>query len=1116
MAQKSTIEGVVSNAEKDFISYANVYLKKTRIGATTDENGHFHIEIPNSIHLPFADTILVSYVGYEKYYLPIYVQKGTKKIEMELQPTVLKEVIVKSLPDFSADKIVKLALRNKKKNYSNSASFTKGFYREVIKENGKNIELNEAVLNIKYDKYNDSKNVIKDGFKAFYLKRKTLNSSFTPFYHLIWIPSYVHPINDQVKIISSRRSLNLSKYKIDASPVGGPTDLLALDKLKYGYDFLDKSMLKKYNYSKRGLEVKNGEKCYVIEFTPRSSEIKSFHQTLNKKMKYAVYQGLLYIAVNNYTVVHFKYQFVNYFPIEKYGWDNLHVIVDVDYQKYEEKWRLNKVTVHQDKIQQLKNTAVLYECNRNLEFLEEIKNPNKITQNEDSIFYITYTDKIRNFSHSYDSLFWRNYEKNESYKSVSEVVLQDLESTGYSLEKQFQSLNIPINKIEQPVAKKKITQRVYHKDTLIDNYQWMKDVEEEDFVDYLKLENQYFEEVSFKLEKEAKAFILKYNNLFDVSDNSKQMIYRIDDRRIVFEQNSNGNNCVYVFNKDSTKTFLFNMDSIKKGKTNFKLSKISFSPNGKFYSYSYSEKGDIVHTVNIFKVRSDSLIGTLKNKYYHTWINDSILLYLAYNEIKEGKMIKSYNINNNQHDLVYSVKPEEANQLELYKSNSNEYVIINNGNESSFFLKMNSLHIHHFNFLDKYDRVYNVNHWKGEYFYCIAEKKSKFYVLQLSPSDEKEVIIYESDKPILDLELRNHFLAVNEYNIIANQLKIINLHTKKERLISFRENFYDVSFNLNDVPKDSSIIIEYSSPIEPYIKYEVNVFSGEKKILEKRKLVPNLSKEFEKSYKITLDYAVNNGVKIPITLFYNEKTIENGVKGVFLQAYGAYGISISPDFSSRNKTLVDLGYVYAFAHVRGGGELGNQWYEDGILLNKKNTFEDYISSAKYLKQKFSLSASQMTGYGISAGGMIMGYAATKHPDLFGTLIFDHPYLDVLNTMLTPSRSQTIGEYEEVGNPEDTTYYKYIKSYSTYQNIKKQDYPNLLFLGGYYDVQTPIYQIANCVAKFRENNTSKSLILFHTDFKSGHAGNVNIVNYGKQLSLQYGLMQYDTIISKDKK
>jgi len=227
--------------------------------------------------------------------------------------------------------------------------------------------------------------------------------------------------------------------------------------------------------------------------------------------------------------------------------------------------------------------------------------------------------------------------------------------------------------------------------------------------------------------------------------------------------------------------------------------------------------------------------------------------------------------------------------------------------------------------------------------------------------------------------------------------------------------------------------------------------------------------------------------------------------GLILKVYGAYGDIMSEGFSSENAILANEGFTIAYAHVRGEKILGNQWYLDGKLDNKENSFNDYIACAEYLIKTKYTTSDWLVGYGNSAGGLVVGAAINKRPELFNTVILDHPYLDVLTTMMNDSLPLTTDEYKEWGNPNDKEVFNLIKSYSPYQNIKEQAYPNVVLIAGYNDYQTPYWQVAKYAARLRKCNTGNNSILFKTDFLSGHIGSTTGKEWLKELSFQYAFV-----------
>jgi oligopeptidase B len=308
------------------------------------------------------------------------------------------------------------------------------------------------------------------------------------------------------------------------------------------------------------------------------------------------------------------------------------------------------------------------------------------------------------------------------------------------------------------------------------------------------------------------------------------------------------------------------------------------------------------------------------------------------------------------------------------------------------------------------------------------------------------------------------------------EIKYKRKNETKWEEIDFKNKIFNASIQYIEADK---IKIYYANPRTPRTQFEFDLASA---ILTKTtKIKQGINSLYFKTERLWAKS--KDGVKIPITL---SKCLspKKKHKGLILKAYGAYGnIPRGNTFSAEDAILLNDGFTIAYAHIRGSSTMGNQWYLDGKLLNKENAFNDYIACAEYLIKKKFTTAKLLIGYGHSAGGLIMGTVINRRPELFNTVILDHPYLDVLTTMMNDSIPLTTDEYKEWGNPKEKEVYEYIKAYSPYQNIKKQKYPNLLFIASSNDYQTPVWQIAKYVAKLREYNVGKNSILFKTDIGS---------------------------------
>lgn len=302
--------------------------------------------------------------------------------------------------------------------------------------------------------------------------------------------------------------------------------------------------------------------------------------------------------------------------------------------------------------------------------------------------------------------------------------------------------------------------------------------------------------------------------------------------------------------------------------------------------------------------------------------------------------------------------------------------------------------------------------------------------------------------------------------------------------IAFDDPAYVTWLAYNPEPETSRLRYGYSSMTTPDTLFELDMDTGERRVLKQTE-VPGFDSGCYQSEHLWI--TARDGVEVPVSLVYHQKYFRKGQNPLLVYGYGSYGSSIDADFSSSRLSLLDRGFVYAIVHVRGGGELGQQWYEDGKFLKKRNTFNDYLDACDALLKLGYGSPSLCYGMGGSAGGMLMGVAINERPELFHGVIAQVPFVDVLTTMLDESIPLTTGEFEEWGNPQHIEYYDYMKSYSPYDNVNAQDYPHLLVTTGLHDSQVQYWEPAKWVAKLRELKTDEHLLLLCTDMDSGHGG-----------------------------
>jgi oligopeptidase B len=366
-----------------------------------------------------------------------------------------------------------------------------------------------------------------------------------------------------------------------------------------------------------------------------------------------------------------------------------------------------------------------------------------------------------------------------------------------------------------------------------------------------------------------------------------------------------------------------------------------------------------------------------------------------------------------------------------------------------------------------------------------------------------EVIPHRDDVLLEEFEIFNNFLVLNERKNGLTQLRIINWEDKAEYYLDFGEETY-VAYIADNPEFDTNLLrYSYSSLTTPWSTFDYNMNTKEKKLLKQEEVLGDFDPN---NYHAERLYATaTDGTKVPISLVYRKGLEKNGNNPCLLYGYGSYGYSTDPIFYSAGLSLLDRGFVYAIAHIRGGQEMGRYWYEDGKLLKKKNTFTDFIACAEHLIAQKYTNPSKLFALGGSAGGLLMGAVVNLRPDLFKGIIAEVPYVDVVTTMLDSSIPLTTSEYDEWGNPANKEYYDYMLSYSPYDNVEAKDYPAMLVTTGLQDSQVQYFEPAKWVAKLRDMKTDHNVLLLKTNMEAGHSGVSGRFRQYKETALTFAFM-----------
>jgi oligopeptidase B len=403
---------------------------------------------------------------------------------------------------------------------------------------------------------------------------------------------------------------------------------------------------------------------------------------------------------------------------------------------------------------------------------------------------------------------------------------------------------------------------------------------------------------------------------------------------------------------------------------------------------------------------------------------------------------------------------------------------------------------------------YHVAHSGGSFFILTNEDAFNFRVLEASlanPSRERwtELIAHRPAVKIESIDAFEHHLVVIEREDGVRRLRVVDLRTRDSHLVAFEEPVYTVSLERNPVYRTKTVRLAYSSLTTPRTVYDYDMDARRRLLLKRDPVLGGFDPSDYQSERVHASAV--DGTRVPITLVYRKDTPRDGTAPLLLYGYSAYGVSIEPHFVSNRLSLLDRGVIFAIAHARGGGALGRAWYEKGRRLYKRNTFTDYLACADFLVARGYTRAGSIICYGGSAGGMLVGTVVNMRPDLWRAAVAVVPFVDVLNTMMDETLPLTVIEYDEWGDPTDKKHYEYIRSYSPYDNIRRQEYPAMLVLSGFHDRRVHYWEPAKWVAKLRAWKTDDNPLLLRTRMHEGHKGASGRYDYLKDVALEYAWM-----------
>ncbi|MFQ6007695.1 MAG: S9 family peptidase [Candidatus Zixiibacteriota bacterium] len=668
-----------------------------------------------------------------------------------------------------------------------------------------------------------------------------------------------------------------------------------------------------------------------------------------------------------------------------------------------------------------------------------------------------------------------------------------------------------------PVAKIVPKVDTIHGEVRIDNYYWLRERDNPEVIEYLEAENEYTDAMM----KHTKAFQQKlYEEMVGHIKETDLTVPEREGDYYYYTRTEEGKQyriyCRKKASLDAEEEIILDVNELAVGHEYYAVAALAVSPSQKLLAYTVDTTGGEVYTLYVKNLSTGKLLldtvpemsGSL------VWANDNrTIFYTTLDQTKRPYKLFRHELGSDPKDdpLIYQ-EEDNAYYLGITKTRSKEYLLMKLGS-------MVTTEIHYLNANNprgtfkvihprQHEMEYDVSHHGDKFFIRTNDNAKNFKLVEAPISDPskenwKEIIPHNDSVMIDGIDLFKNHLVVYERQKGLKQMRVINLTTNKSHYVKFPEPVYSFWPNGNREYNTNLVRFTYMSLVTPRSVFDYNMDDKTRELKKQYEVLGGYDPSQYQSERLFATAA--DGTEIPISMVYKKGMVRNGKNPLLLYGYGAYGASMEPYFSSNRLSLLDRGFIYAIAHIRGGGEMGRYWYDQGKLLNKKNTFTDFIACAEHLIAEKYTSPDKLVISGGSAGGLLMGAVTNMRPDLFKAVVAEVPFVDVTNTMLDPSIPLTVIEYEEWGNPNDTEYYDYIRSYSPYDNVEAKDYPNILITAGLNDARVQYWEPAKWVAKLRAMKTDNNLLLLKTKMGAGHGGASGRYDYLKDVAFKYAFI-----------
>ncbi len=909
--------------------------------------------------------------------------------------------------------------------------------------------------------------------------------------------------------------------------------IFSKDYLKYKAAFFSDKKFRKFDFELGEVLMSGVGYVYVLSF--RTSLIKEDLEELEAKNRMRAFykasrnkvlQGKIYVDKKSYAVLKFEAsvptEFKKYFcSYTTMNYKHFDYKLNIEYQKIGDKYHL-KYLRHEDEFifeDTLTNNTTPYYAVSQF-WVDEVTTDGVGHFDETEVFANMATNQLFDLPLAYNADFWAAYGNKNALALIPDSIRKDME-VGMPLEQQFADKHNRNDSLPAPIAKRIPVETTLHGTRMTDDYAWMKQpknpLQNQDIKDYLVAENDYADNYFIPLRKNQRKLFKELTGRVEKEDES--IPHEQDGYWYQTKWTEEHEYPIYLRRKEGEEVWdtLMNVNALAKEKDYYSAGGLSVSPNTKLMLYYENTTGSDKAIVKFKNLTTGQLLrDSMTNVSGMLWLNNDQLLYTL-QEPKTNRIyqLKLHTLNEpQQSDSLLYQEDDPRFQISIAKSKSKEYVYMSISSTNT-----NEVHFMNLKSVDKGFHLMAPR--EGRHEYSVTDYQNEFYIISNKETSDYEVFKCDETaytkadwmsflKPKKGTRLSSFiifddFMVIGETEKMENRLKIIDKESGKSHYLKIREDIHLISAGHN--PDFDTDTLQYSmaSMKTPTEVYNYHMRTEERRLVKKQEVKNYFGGGWIKHERVWAE--ARDGTMIPITLLYRRWDVKkrNNYKRMFMTSYGSYGIGSESGFDASVYSLISRGFVYAIPHVRGGGELGQAWHDGGKMMDKRNTFTDFVDCAEFLVEEGYAQIGNIVAEGGSAGGLLMGALVNMRPDLFKMVILDVPFVDVMNTMLDDKLPLTTIEYEEWGNPNEKKAFDYMMSYSPYDNVNAQDYPHMLYTTGINDTRVGFWEPAKMVAKLRRLKTDDNLLLLKTNLNAGHGGGSGRYDGYKELAFKYAVI-----------